>query len=87
MEAKIRRGRILREIFKQERLAPMPVEFHVAWMIAYNKGLLDGTEAAAIPDSLRHIAERAKQSSLTLGSAREAWQQTVRLWLQEDAPP
>lgn len=87
MEAKIRRGRILREIFKQERLAPMPVEFQVAWMIAYNEGLLDDTEAAAIPDSLRHIVERAKQSSLTLGSAREAWQQTVRLWLQQEAPP
>ena len=40
MEAKIRRGRVLREIFKQERLAPLPIEFQLAWMVAYNEALV-----------------------------------------------
>lgn len=28
------------KIFKQERLAPLPIEFQLAWMLAFNDGLL-----------------------------------------------
>ena len=32
MEAKIARGRVLRELLKQDRLSPLPIEFHLAWL-------------------------------------------------------
>lgn len=87
METKIRRGRLLREIFKQERLAPLPIEFQLAWMIAYNEGLLDNLATSAISDCLGHLAQCVAQGSLTLGDSREDWRQTVTTWMQEMAAP
>lgn len=83
MEAKIRRGRLLREIFKQERLAPLPVEFQLAWMVAYNEGLLDTLAANAVAVTLDHLARRVTQAALPLGASREAWRQAVTAWMQE----
>lgn len=85
MEAKIRRGRVLREIFRQERLAPLPIEFQLAWMVAYNEGLFDSIATSAIPDRLRHLAQCVAQSALTLGDSREQWQQAVAKWVKEVA--
>lgn len=85
MEAKIRRGRVLREIFKQERLASMPIEFELAWMVAYNEGLFDSVPANAIPDRLRYLAGCVAQSALTLGNSREQWHQAVATWMKEGA--
>lgn len=85
MEAKIRRGRVLREIFKQERLAPLPIEFQLAWTVAYNEGLFDAMATSAIRDSLRHLAERVAQGTLSLSESREHWQQAVTAWMKEIA--
>ncbi|MCK9285458.1 MAG: F0F1 ATP synthase subunit alpha [Rhodocyclaceae bacterium] len=87
METKIRRGRLLREIFKQERLAPLPIEFQLAWMVAYNEGLLDTLAASAISDYLGHLAQCVAQGPLTLGDSREDWRQAVTAWMQEMAVP
>lgn len=87
MEAKIRRGRVLREIFKQERLAPLSIEFQLAWMVAYNEGLFDDMATSAIPDGLRLLAGRVAQSALTLGESREQWQRAVTMWMKEIAAP
>ncbi|MBI2753780.1 MAG: F0F1 ATP synthase subunit alpha [Betaproteobacteria bacterium] len=84
MEAKIRRGRLLREIFKQERLAPLPVEFQLAWMVAYNEGLFDAMAPDAISGCLQRLAGRVAQSALALGDSREQWRQAVTAWLRED---
>ena len=82
MEAKIRRGRVLREIFKQERLAPLPIEFQLAWMVAYNERLFDDIPTASIPDRMRHLARCVAKSALTLGDSREQWQQAVATWMK-----
>jgi len=37
MARKLKRGKVLREILKQDRLHPLPIEFHLAWLIAFNK--------------------------------------------------
>jgi F-type H+-transporting ATPase subunit alpha len=37
MERAIRRGQLLREILKQDRLQPLPAEFQLAWLIAFKK--------------------------------------------------
>ena len=85
MEAKIRRGRLLREIFKQERLAPQPIEFQLAWMVAYNEGLFDAMAPGAIPECLRRIGRHIAQGVLTLGDDREQWRQALAGWLKEGA--
>lgn len=33
VEVKIRRGRLLRELLKQERLSPLSPEQHMAWLV------------------------------------------------------
>jgi len=87
MEAKIRRGRLLREIFKQERLAPLPIEFQLAWMVAYNEGLFDTLALDTIAPRLGYLARCVAQGSLSLGDSREAWRQAVTGWLQERGTP
>ena len=41
MEAAIQRGRLLREILKQDRLSPLPGTFQMAWLVAFNDGLFE----------------------------------------------
>lgn len=77
MEEKIRRGRTLREIFKQERLAPLAAEFHFAWMLAYNEGEFDGIEPGALAERLRALRMLVEQSGLTLDDSRERWKDVV----------
>jgi len=83
MEAKIQRGQLLREILKQECLAPLAIEFQLAWMIAFNEGLLDGMSAQDVPAILHGLAQRTAQSGLTLEAGREAWRARVAVWLGE----
>jgi F-type H+-transporting ATPase subunit alpha len=80
-EAKIRRGRLLREILKQERLSPLPANFQLAWMIAYNDGLLDSREAQAVPAALREIMSRLLREPLALDAIRDEWVGKLKEWL------
>ena len=85
MEAKLRRGQRLREILKQDRLMPLPIEFQLAWMIAFNAGLFDGLSPEAVPPQLARLREGLDRSRLTLADSREDWQQAVRAWCAEVA--
>ena len=58
MEAAIRRGRALREILKQDRLAPLSAEFQMALLIAFNDGHFDAIqEHDTIRESLAALAD------------------------------
>ena len=81
MQKQIQKGRILREILKQDRLSPLPIEFQQAWLIAYNDGLLDSLDLEEIPPVLKKIEQELKKSNLSLGSPREQWRNTVIGWL------
>ena len=83
MEERINRGRLLREILKQDRLAPLPAEFHMAWLVAYNDGLLDQVALDRVGAVLKRLQGRLQGSTLRLGDARERWAAVVRSWLQE----
>lgn len=85
MEAKIRRGRLLREIFRQERLMPQPIEFQLAWMVACNEGMFDAVAPGAIPECLRRIGRHIAEGALTLADDREQWRQALAAWLKESA--
>jgi len=82
MERSIRRGRVLREILKQERLSPVPIEFQLGWMIAFNNGLLDALELTEVAAILQQLEQQCRQSGLTLDDDREQWSSTLLGWLK-----
>jgi F-type H+-transporting ATPase subunit alpha len=87
MEAKIARGRVLRELLKQDRLAPLSIEFHLAWLTGFQHGLFDTVPVALIPALLEYLVTRVEESDLTLESRDEEWTETVGRWVKEHKPP
>jgi F-type H+/Na+-transporting ATPase subunit alpha len=83
MEIAIRRGRVLREILKQDRLTPLSIESQMAWLVAYNDDLFDDTEPADIRTSLTTLEQHADRSGLTLDTPREQWSATVSGWIAQ----
>jgi F-type H+-transporting ATPase subunit alpha len=81
MEAAIRRGRVLREILKQDRLAPLLATFQLAWLVAFNDGLFEKADTEAIPALLQALDEAVGRATLTLDSPREDWSRAVAVWL------
>ena len=79
IEARIKRGRMLREVLKQDRLSPLPPEFQMAWLVAFNERLLDNR--TNIPGALARLAEGVVHSSPKLENSHEAWKQAVESWL------
>ncbi|MBI1395979.1 MAG: F0F1 ATP synthase subunit alpha [Betaproteobacteria bacterium] len=82
VEERIRRGRLLREVLKQEQLDPQRPAAHMAWLVAFNDGLLNGMEGDALRDALARLRQGAESSSLTVTSGRERWARSVRNWLE-----
>jgi F-type H+-transporting ATPase subunit alpha len=82
MEARIKRGRVLREILKQDRLAPHSNLFQLAWLSGFNAGLFNQAVPEDIPRMLASIDKSLKTTTLTLESPPEQWQQAVAEWLK-----
>ena len=80
-EVKIRRGRLLREILKQERLSPLPASFQLAWMTAYNEGLLDSNVPNTVPGTLQAIMSGLAREPLALDAVRDEWLGRLKTWL------
>ncbi|MGW8229284.1 MAG: F0F1 ATP synthase subunit alpha [Gammaproteobacteria bacterium] len=80
METAIQRGRLLREILKQDRLSPLPVEFQMAWLVAFNDHLFDDSDPDGIPTLLERLEAQVRRSTLTLDSPREEWSRAVTSW-------
>jgi F-type H+-transporting ATPase subunit alpha len=83
MEEKIRRGQILREVLKQDRLSPVTAEFQLAWMMAYNRGDFTDPDPGRIGLRLRGLREALSQSALDLNREIADW----RAWLDSLPPP
>ncbi|WP_097460580.1 F0F1 ATP synthase subunit alpha [Mangrovitalea sediminis] len=80
MEAAIRRGRALRQMLKQERLAPLSENVQLAWLIAFNERFFDGLEAAGLDTRMTDLTNRVATTTLTVDSAREEWLDALRRW-------
>jgi len=78
--AKIRRGRVLRELLKQDRLSPMPIESQLAWLIAFNEGWLDDVNAKDAAADVAGLLEMAQTRGLSLDDNRETWVESLRTW-------
>ncbi len=81
MEAAIQKGRLLREILKQERLRPQPITFQMAWLVAFNDGQFKDYELEHISTQLTTLEDQVKHSSLTIDSPRQHWANAVSQWL------
>jgi F-type H+-transporting ATPase subunit alpha len=87
MEAAIRRGRLLREMLKQDRLAPLPPVAELAWLIAFNDGLFDKLKAEHVASGLAEFEAAAKRSELGLDSPRDTWSAAVAGWVRRAPEP
>jgi F-type H+/Na+-transporting ATPase subunit alpha len=86
MQAAIRKGRVLREILKQDRLSPLPVSFQLAWLVAFNDDLFEAADIDAIPDLLATLEEAVQHTTLDLDSPRTEWSTAVTGWLSQAHP-
>ena len=77
MEDKIRRGRLLREILKQDRLSPLAIEFMLAWLLAFNEGFFNQTNPEEISKLLVRLENALQGLQLTLDSDRQQWVSVV----------
>jgi len=81
MEEAIKRGQLLREILKQDRLSPMNEKAQLAWLIAFNDRRFDGMETDQIPGTLDALERASSEAALDLQSPREDWSSAIAGWL------
>jgi len=85
MEARIRRGQVLREMLKQDLLAPLPIEFQMAWLVAYNEGLFDNLELGRVKPRMELLQRQVERAGLSIDEGRDQWKSLVHAWLSERA--
>lgn len=78
VEDKLRRGRLLRELLKQDHLSPLPEQALLAWLRAYGEGLLDRLAPAAAAAALPALYAAVAAAGLTLGDPPERWLAAIR---------
>ena len=81
MESAIRRGKLLRQILKQDQLSPLPATCQMAWLVAFNNHLLDDIDIEQVATHLQHIYEQVRASDLNLNSPKESWLNAISGWL------
>lgn len=81
MEARIHRGRVLRETLKQDRLAPESIEFQLAWLTALNGALLDGLTTEDLSEAMAKLKTGVASGNPGLDASRESWLAATRTWL------
>jgi len=77
MEATIKRGRVLREILKQERLLPLPITVQLAWLVAFNDGCFGDVEPEGVAKQFDTLVQHTQDTGLTLDSPREEWSNLI----------
>jgi len=86
LRTRLARGRLLRNVLKQEPLHPLAPECHLAWLIAFSSGRLDALEdPKALAAALERLNQGALQGALRLDEPREAWVAAVDRWLSGEA--
>ncbi len=83
MEARIRRGQLLREMLKQDLLAPLHIEFQMAWMVAYNEGLFDNIELGQVKQRMALLQRQVEHARVSIDEGRDQWKNLVHAWLSE----
>ena len=80
MQARLKRGQLLRTLFRQGRLEPRPIAYEMAWLVALNENWLDGLEPRELDAALARLKENVPHAP-ALDAPREQWVVAVRQWL------
>ncbi len=83
MEARIRRGQLLREMLKQDSLTPLSIEFQMAWMVAYNEGLFDNVDMKQVKQRMALLQRQVEHARVSIDEGRDQWKSLVHAWLSE----
>jgi F-type H+-transporting ATPase subunit alpha len=73
VEDSLRRGRLLRELLKQDRLSPLSEAEQLAWLLAYSEGLLDTVAPDQVAATLPRLFAAAGAHRLGLDTPKDAW--------------
>lgn len=73
VEEKLRRGRLLREILKQDRLQPWSELAHLVWLLAYGEGLLENSKPDQVIQQLSTLIAQLPSFPLTLDTPKAQW--------------
>lgn len=87
MQKKIQRGRVLREILKQERLSPVAIECQLGWLIAFNDGFMDETPLEEIQKHLSALFDLIQKSKIALSSSRDQWHSLISSCFEKAEKP
>ncbi|MBI1195593.1 MAG: F0F1 ATP synthase subunit alpha [Gammaproteobacteria bacterium] len=85
MQTKLRRGRILREMLKQDRLVPGSAEELLAWLIVYDRFLPDEAAPEQVLSRLNDLSAQVRKSELTLETPLDQWRTQVGAWWDNTA--
>lgn len=83
VEEKLQRGRLLREILKQDRLQPLSEQAHLAWLLAYGEGLLNAVMPEQAPAVLSQLLSRLPDYNPSLDRPKAHWLELLAQLLPE----
>jgi len=83
MQIKLQRGRILREMLKQDRLKPRGETELLVWLIAYNSDLLEEIEPERVRHRLERLNHAIQHSEMSLDTPLAQWQAQIQRWWGE----
>jgi F-type H+/Na+-transporting ATPase subunit alpha len=83
VEEKLQRGRLLREILKQDRLEPWSEVEHLAWLLAYGEGLMDQVKPEQAAEVLKQLLVKLPTLRLSLETSKQQWLQALSELLAE----
>lgn len=78
MQARLDKGRLLRNILMQDALSPLSAKAQLAWLIAFNEGLFNGMDRKSIDGALDGLIKASDASELDLDSPRDSWVDLVK---------
>ena len=81
MERSIQRGKLLRELLKQDRLSPLSEIVQLAWLIGFNDGYFDQIDLDQIQHALETLIQHVNKSSYDLNTPRKTWSNEISGWL------
>lgn len=77
IQQKIQRGKLLRELLKQNRLSPLPIEVNMAWMVAFNDGVFDDKPLDDVLRSINLLTDLVQKHNLKLSDSRDTWHEII----------
>lgn len=87
VEERIRRGRALRQALRQPRFQPWSAAAQMAWLTAYNEGLLERRPLADVQATMQQLRKQCMQSDIAVGDSLDSWRTRVHGWLETDHGP